>query len=691
MGVNKATKKMARKGQLKNAIHARRKHKRISHRRQPHKDSRATKFVKAGDEFRKEGAAKKKKGAFDDTDAEEFLQARRRVGGFEDDFDEEDVDDDDVDVLEGDDDDIDGSDDDEMSEEGDEEGVDDEGDDDGDDGLSSDLLDGVDDKDGVDDDDDDEEEEEEEEGTAGGDPVVQDNKRLKGEIAKHKAQLEALREKDPEFYAYLKEADADLLGFRAGEDDEDDDEEEDDDDEEDEDGARGGEKAQKAVKKKGADAAAVAAEEDGGPDGSEEGEEEPGSSGRVDVTSALLARWCTAARGGPDGRGPPALGSFGFLVRAYRLACHYGDPQEDADSGRLRITSSTVYNTIMMFMLREADAIIRRLLGLPPPSATAAAAGAGGGAAANQQQQQQSKKGKKEETDLAKNPRLATQTGVFVPVAPLALEALEWGDLRRSPGGGGGGGRGGTGGGGGAAAVAGGCPDLSLQLKLGKQLLRSPPCQEEVVTQILELLCDHLATWSCSIAFPELAHVPLLHLRRFIKGCRVERFKCVSGGGGRAAKQLQDAVQRNVAWVGVARDRVDFGPKDTAKVQAFLRTEREAGRSPLQQLAAAMATRAARRAAARRAEDVNLGGSGGGDRKRARREAEDEDEEDSDDDDIELAAAAAANGDGGGSSDEELEEGAGGEVKSGKKASKRQRGGGKRAEDRSAPDCQSVD
>lgn len=33
------------------------------------------------------------------------------------------------------------------------------------------------------------------------DPVAADNKRLQGEVARHKAQLEALREKDPEFYA----------------------------------------------------------------------------------------------------------------------------------------------------------------------------------------------------------------------------------------------------------------------------------------------------------------------------------------------------------------------------------------------------------------------------------------------------------------------------------------------------------
>lgn len=43
--------------------------------------------------------------------------------------------------------------------------------------------------------------------------------------------------------------------------------------------------------------------------------------------------------------------------------------------------------------------------------------------------------------------------------------------------------------------------------------------------QVVEVLADHLAQWSCSVAFPELAHVPLLHLKKFSKACPVERFK----------------------------------------------------------------------------------------------------------------------------------------------------------------------
>ena len=45
-----------------------------------------------------------------------------------------------------------------------------------------------------------------------------DNKRLKSEISRHKEQLEALKERDPEFYAYLQQADSELLKFGVDED-----------------------------------------------------------------------------------------------------------------------------------------------------------------------------------------------------------------------------------------------------------------------------------------------------------------------------------------------------------------------------------------------------------------------------------------------------------------------------------------
>jgi len=84
--------------------------------------------------------------------------------------------------------------------------------------------------------------------------------------------------------------------------------------------------------------------------------------------------------------------------------------------------------------------------------------------------------------------------------------------------------------------------------------------------QVIELLAEHLSQWSCSIAFPELAHLPLLHLRKFGKQCKVERFRTSS-------RALADALERNMAFVSQRRQQVDFSPKDTAQVNAFLQTE----------------------------------------------------------------------------------------------------------------------
>lgn len=43
--------------------------------------------------------------------------------------------------------------------------------------------------------------------------------------------------------------------------------------------------------------------------------------------------------------------------------------------------------------------------------------------------------------------------------------------------------------------------------------------------QVMELVTEHLAQWACSVSFPELAHVPLTALKRFIKTSAVDRFK----------------------------------------------------------------------------------------------------------------------------------------------------------------------
>ena len=54
------------------------------------------------------------------------------------------------------------------------------------------------------------------------DPVKAQNKQYRTDIASHQAQLEALKDQDPEFYEYLQQTDQELLNF--GEDAEEEDE-----------------------------------------------------------------------------------------------------------------------------------------------------------------------------------------------------------------------------------------------------------------------------------------------------------------------------------------------------------------------------------------------------------------------------------------------------------------------------------
>ncbi|GFH07055.1 nucleolar complex 2-like protein, partial [Haematococcus lacustris] len=105
---------------------------------------------------------------------------------------------------------------------------------------------------------------------------------------------------------------------------------------------------------------------------------------------------------------------------------------------------------------------------------------------------------------------------------------------------------------------AGGSVDLTLTLRAGKTALRNAAFQQEVVEQVLEVLAQHLAQWSCSVALPELSHLSSLQLRRFAKTTKVDKFR-------QAARGLLAVLDRNVAWVGAARDQVDFAPRDLSK------------------------------------------------------------------------------------------------------------------------------
>ncbi|XP_062083883.1 nucleolar complex-associated protein 2 [Humulus lupulus] len=163
----------------------------------------------------------------------------------------------------------------------------------------------------------------------------------RGQAKEHKEQLERLRQKDPDFYEFLKEHDKELLQFE----DEDIEEEIDDDLEEEE--------------------TEVDVVDDELKDGDDDetsdlevAEKEEKPSKRV-ITATMVDEWCNSVR--KDGK----ISAIRTLMKAFHTACHYGDDSGDDPSSKFSIMSSSVFNKVMLFVLSEMDGILRKMLKLP--------------------------------------------------------------------------------------------------------------------------------------------------------------------------------------------------------------------------------------------------------------------------------------------------------------------------------------
>ena len=75
-----------------------------------------------------------------------------------------------------------------------------------------------------------------------------------------------------------------------------------------------------------------------------------------------------------------------------------------------------------------------------------------------------------------------------------------------------------------------------MNLQVSKASLKTRAFQDECVAASIEEFAEHLGQWSYAIAFPELALIALIGLRRFAKETKVDRFR-------RQVKQLVDHVR----------------------------------------------------------------------------------------------------------------------------------------------------
>lgn len=164
---------------------------------------------------------------------------------------------------------------------------------------------------------------------------------------------------------------------------------------------------------------------------------------------------------------------------------------------------------------------------------------------------------------------LSSSSGVFIPVASLVLDLLEYKIGKEN-------------------SKRGKDFSFSTAIKLPKYWLKSRSFQEECVFSVIELLAMHFAQWSHDISFPELATISLISLRKFHETATVESLK-------RAVKRFVDQVEQNVEFVRKKRDEVAFSPNDQQSVESFLQIEKRSGNAPFTQYYKSILEKAASR------------------------------------------------------------------------------------------------
>jgi len=178
---------------------------------------------------------------------------------------------------------------------------------------------------------------------------------------------------------------------------------------------------------------------------------------------------------------------------------------------------------------------------------------------------------------------LARARDMYVPVSPVLVEVLQWKDLSKKA----------------KPVPANSIPDINLRLRVGSSILRASAFQEDVVDTTYELLSDHLAQWGSHPGFLEIAYIPLLRLRAFVKSSNKDRFK-------RGARQLCQAILDTQERIGKARNRAQFSPKDGSSIQQFRADLDSEGPSPIAGLAKSLGEQAVQRMKMRSMEDVML-------------------------------------------------------------------------------------
>lgn len=142
----------------------------------------------------------------------------------------------------------------------------------------------------------------------------------------HKAQLEALKESDPDFYKFMLENDKELLNFNVSEDEDDGDDD----------------------KELEADQKHASMETDADAD---DDDEEMLQDSQINLTVEMINKWKVAIASSKS------LRTLRKLLSAFRAAVASANGEEGVDSYRYHIPSSSVFNAVMVASITYAPIV----------------------------------------------------------------------------------------------------------------------------------------------------------------------------------------------------------------------------------------------------------------------------------------------------------------------------------------------
>jgi len=142
---------------------------------------------------------------------------------------------------------------------------------------------------------------------------------------------------------------------------------------------------------------------------------------------------------------------------------------------------------------------------------------------------------------------ISKSTKEFIPVSTLLLQVLSNVDfLKRLP-----------------RDTSAKIFEFNFAIKIPENKLHDLSTLGSVIKQVAKLLLEYYATYSGSIAFPELILPAVAMIKKFCKNCSSSIFV-------QPMRTLLDQLNQNADFIRKHRARVNFAPKDVGQVDSFL-------------------------------------------------------------------------------------------------------------------------